>query len=309
MKVHAFVPAAQPDWVQASVYSYYDLVDKIVVSYDRDGLGWNGKPMPVEETLALLREIDSDQKMVFSPGKYYRPEHVPHENATYQRQCALEEAGEDADWVLMFDTDEVLADAATFQSCLEQAQDEGYDGMDYPARWLYHYLGRDWFLEMSSRLWGITASFPGPVAVRPGARLKHHRQCDVTLFRVDFRSRNTDPWHPPHTPVHRAISADRGIAHYSYVRRRDFLTKKFANHGELHDPKEARKFDYWEWCGRRPLLAAARTPLIRRRHRQPRLRLARLRPPNAYAARDLEAIVQASPAHSGEAAATVGAES
>ena len=287
MKVHAFVPAAQPDWVQASVYSYYRLVERIIVSYDRDGLGWNGKPMPVDTTLALLRDMDIDNKMVFCPGNYFRPNHAPHENATYQRQCALDEAGDNANWVLMFDTDEVLADPVMFKSCLEQAHTEGFDGLHYPARWLYQYLGRGWFLEMCSRFWGIAASYPGPVAIRPRTRLTHHRQCDVSLFRVDFKPRNTDPWHRPDATVNRVIGADQGIIHYSYVRRPEYLEKKFANHGEFHNPERSRKVVHWEWCARHPYLASARTPLALRRYGQRHLRPVRITAPNDYALREL----------------------
>jgi hypothetical protein len=114
MVINAYVLVAEPSWIEASISSYYAIVDTIVVSYDRSGRGWTGAPIAVDECLDRLRAIDSARKMRFCPGEYARPGHTPMENDTYQRQQALEAAGAGADWVLAIDTDEVLPDAARF---------------------------------------------------------------------------------------------------------------------------------------------------------------------------------------------------
>src|SRR6516162_3884119 len=114
MKLNAYVLAADPTWIQASVLSYYEIVSTLIISYDKRGLGWTGVPVPVEESLALLRAIDEDHKMKFIAGDFARLEHSPIENDTYQRRCALEQASANCDWVLMLDSDEVLPDAGKF---------------------------------------------------------------------------------------------------------------------------------------------------------------------------------------------------
>ncbi len=118
MRLHAYVLAADPAWLVQSVRSYYDLVDRIVVSYDQDATSWTGTPLEVEHCLRLLKTADPDGKIVHSPGHYARPEHKPMDNETYQRQRALDEASEGADWVLQLDTDEVFGAPATFLDCL-----------------------------------------------------------------------------------------------------------------------------------------------------------------------------------------------
>jgi hypothetical protein len=286
MRVTAYVLAAEPLWAQASVWSYYELVDRLIVTYDRRGMGWNRKPLKVSETLDRLRAIDTDGKMVFSEGDYSLPGRTPFENETHQRQVALNEASRGADWVLQIDTDEVLADPRCFLECITEAHEAGYAGIEYPARWLYQHVKGNLFLERASRLWKVAAGYPGPVAVRSGVRLTHARQADVALYRVDFARRNTDPDRPANAPVHRVIRKDQGIVHYSHVRARGELHAKFTNHGDLHDkPDDA--VSRAEWYRTHPYLAVCRTPLLRRRNGGMFLRLSRIKPPNHYAVADL----------------------
>lgn len=274
--------AADPAWIQESVLSYYDSVDEIIVSFDENRKGWSGTPIAVDECLELLRAIDAARKMRFVPGNYARPGFHPIDNDTYQRNCAIEQASQGADWVLQLDTDEVIADPNTFVECLHEAERGGFHGMDYPARWLYRQLGRDRFLEACTPFWGIRAGFPGPVAVRPKTKVLHARQCKIPLFRVDFRPWNTDPWHPKDAPVHRVIGELQGIMHYSMVRDEERLRKKTSSWGHSQDRDWSPELRHWAWCGRHPYLAVAMAPfLIRSRghtHRQC-LRIAKIPAP------------------------------
>ena len=58
METNAYILAADPAWIEASVRSYYDRVERIVVSYDEDGLGWTGVPLDIEQCLRRLRAMD-----------------------------------------------------------------------------------------------------------------------------------------------------------------------------------------------------------------------------------------------------------
>lgn len=261
MRINAYVMAADPAWIEASVSSYYALVREIVVSYDAEGLSWSGTPLPIEECLDRLGKCDPQGKMRFCPGHFARRDHDPMENDTFQRQTALDMAGRGADWVLQLDTDEVIPDPAAFIGALEEADRGGFGAMEYPARWLYQRIGERSFLERCSRFWKPIAGFPGPVAVRPGAQLRYARQCDASLFRVDFGIRNTDPCHGRNTPVHRAISTREGILHYSWIRDEAELRRKTASWGHSRDPWD-KEIAHWKWAGKHPLLATMATPLM-----------------------------------------------
>lgn len=110
MRITAYVLVADPNYLRESLLSYYDHVDRIVLSYDENATSWTGTPIPVAECLAVIDDLDVDGKCERMPGHFARLEHHPLENETYQRQLALDEAGKDADWVLQLDTDEVMLD-------------------------------------------------------------------------------------------------------------------------------------------------------------------------------------------------------
>lgn len=257
MKLNAYILAADPAWIEASVQSYYSFVDRIVVSYDDRKKSWTGTPLPVDECLQRLRAIDSEGKFVYSPGCYARPEFEPLENDTYQRQCALDEAGRDADWVLQLDTDERIAAPAVFLSCLEQAGAEGFDALDYPARWLYQQVGDHRFLELRDRLWRPKSFSPGPVAVRAGTVLKNARQTDARAFYVEFTKPKAGGG------IHRLIPKSQAILHYSWVRTEDELRRKFSSWGHSKERNWSREIDRWVWCKRHPYLAVVNCPLVR----------------------------------------------
>lgn len=287
MRINAYVLAATPDWLRASVSSYYDYVDRIIVTYDRDGLGWNQKPLEVERSLALLRGMDHAGKMTFSPGRYARDGYTPFDNQTYQRQCALDEASEDAQWVLQLDTDEVLGCADTFFQSIAAAEESEAAGLYYPSRWLYQHVKGDWYLERCSRFWRIAASYPGPVAVRAGTRLRHARQIDGERYWADFRPQITDWCYSKQTEVKKVVRLSEGIIHYAYIRSPASMNTKTANHGDLHNNKTDKKVSHWQWCGRHPYLAVVTTPAMRRFRGRPLLRFTKIKPPNDHAAAEI----------------------
>ncbi len=262
-RISAYLLAADPNWLEESVQSYYGLVDRLVISYDETGTSWTGTPMPVEECLERLRAIDVDSKMHFAPGRYHRPGEHPLANETYQRSQALAVAGQDADWVIQLDTDEVVADPKEFRSSIAEADGLGYTGLEYPARLLYQHVRDNLYLEQCLRLWRICGHYPGPVAVRSGSRLTLARQGDVRLYRVDFRATNTDPAHPADAPVHRVIRPSQAIMHYSMVRSDAHMNAKSRSSGHATDYDWAPVIAKWKWHRAHPYLAVARTPLQR----------------------------------------------
>jgi hypothetical protein len=175
MHLAAYVLAADPTWIRTSVLAYYPHVSRIVVSFDRRGLGWSGEPVPAKRCVAALKSIDRDRKLVLLPGDYCGTHDDLMAAETAQRQEALDAAAEGADWVLQIDTDEVLPDASALTRALAATQDERYVAVSWPMRVLYRRLGRGRFLEVAAEDGSLHVEYPGPVAVRSGTRLDHAR--------------------------------------------------------------------------------------------------------------------------------------
>lgn len=187
MPLHAYILAADPTWLTASVSSYYAAVDRIIVSYDRDGIGYTGVPVPVDECVRRLREVDLEGKMRFCPGRFARRHPDPHASETEQRRAALSEASDGADWVLQIDTDEVLPNPAALIDMLRRADELGLDAVEWPMRVLFRRLGDGRYLEVCAAGARDRFEYPGPIAVRPGVRLVVGRRTDGPFLRPVVR--------------------------------------------------------------------------------------------------------------------------
>jgi hypothetical protein len=266
VRVNAYVMAADPAFLAASVGSYYECVDRIVVTYDEDRVSWSGQPIPVDQCLAELRQLDRKGKLDLLPGKYARPELPPMNCETRQRRASLDAASIGADWVVQLDTDEVVPDVEVFLEMLRRADRAGADALEFPSRWLYARTGERRYLEASSRWWRVAAGYPGPLAVRAGAKLRLARQCEGSIFRVDFRMRNTDPWHPRRAAVDATVPVDKGVLHFSWVRSAEQMQAKAKISGHRDDFDWQASLRKWRFRQRHPVLAVALAPLRRKRH-------------------------------------------
>ena len=275
-RIAAYVMAADPTWIEESVRSYYDIVDRIVVSYDKTSTSWTGTPIRVDEALERLRAMDVASKMILSPGSFFRQGEHALANDTYQRQTALTEASEGADWVVQLDTDEVFADPAEFLRCLRAADNLGYSGLEYPARVMYQHMRGNLYLEQCRRFWTVAAGYPGPVAVRANSTLTLCRQGEVKLYRVDFRSKNTDPSHPADAPVHHVIRPDQAIVHYSWVRSDEHMLAKSRSSGHANDFDWEPVIARWRARRRHPFRTVVTAPIRRGADRR-FLRITRIR--------------------------------
>lgn len=235
MKLHAYVLAADPAWLERSVLSYYDLVDEIVVSYDRSGRGWTGAPIPVDETLARLDALDRDSKLRRLGGDYARAARSPIECDTAQRQEALVAAGRGADWVLQIDTDEVLPRPGRLLELLGYAEDHGLEAVEWPMRVLFRSLRGGRFLEVCDRDGGDRFEYPGPIAVRPGARLVDARRAAAPFLRPTVRGdrRSLQLNQPADESETRAelLSSEEAILHYSWAGSSERIRSKVSSWG------------------------------------------------------------------------------
>ncbi len=237
MKIHAYVLAADPCWLEASILSYYSVVEKIIVSYDENRIGWTGKPNPfVDECLERMRAIDTDGKMVFSAGNYGRSEFEAMENDTHQRQCALKEAGVGADWVLQFDSDEALPNMKSLFRVLDIAAQNDISAVDWPMRVLYRRLDDGRFLEVCGKGGVPCFDYPGPIAVRPDVNLITARRTDGSLLRpcVEGDTTSRPILNRPAEREHRiaTIDAEDAILHNSFARSPKSIKHKLNSWGD-----------------------------------------------------------------------------
>ncbi|GAA5212179.1 hypothetical protein GCM10025774_35810 [Microbacterium kyungheense] len=264
MRLNAYIMLADPAFLGPSVRSYYSIVDRIVVSYDENAKSWTGTPLPLEHCLEIIRKLDTEGKCDYRPGHFARPEFNSLQNDTHQRQTALAQASEGADWVLQLDTDEVMPRTDVFLGVLDRADASGAWAMDYPARWLYTRVQPGRFLEASTRLWRLACSFPGPLAVRAGTVLELARQTGSPLYRADVRPWNTDPAGPPETIVHEVVPADAAVLHYSWVRSAEDIARKVGWSGHSDEWRKSGKYGLWLHATRRPKSTVLKTPFARK---------------------------------------------
>ncbi len=275
MRLNAYVLAGDPAWIASSIGSYYDMVDRIVVSFDRSGRSWTGAPLSVEESLRLIAAADPEGKTVLLPGDHVDPSRYPLHAETAQRQTALDAASEGADWVIQIDTDEIVPAPGRFAHFIRVAEGRGATTLAYPARNFYARTPSGAFLEHCGRFWTVQSGFPGPVAVRAGTTLTLARQArSASSFRVDVSPWNRDPAHPRTTPVHAVIPADQALIHMSWVRTEAQMVEKSVVSGHASERDWPRELAEWRSRARHPWLTALRAPLARDPNR--RFRVARL---------------------------------
>jgi hypothetical protein len=264
LRLGAYVLLADPAYLEESIRSYYGIVQRAAIVYDESGLSWTGKPLPLERLLSTVRSLDPEGKFTYHPGNFHDPALAPLEADTHERNAGMAALGDEVDWVLQIDTDEVLGNPARFLQSIERAEAAGLTALDYPARWIYGHVNDRMFLERCRRNWGISAGYPGPVAVRSGTKLTLARQCDQPSWRVDFRPHNTDPAHPRDARIDEQVRPEDGIWHFSWVRSEAEMRLKSTTSGHVNDFDWTKEIDRWSSRCRHPYLTTLFTPV--RRH-------------------------------------------
>jgi hypothetical protein len=257
MRLNAYVLLADPVWLTASVESYYEHVDRIVACYDEDAIGWNGQPIDVDVCVERMRALDHDEKVVFLPGKFHGPGWAGMDGDTRQRQIALDVAGVGADWVLQIDTDEIVPRFDLVSRGIEDTSRADLSACWFPQRWLYARVGNRWFFENARRRVLSAASYPGPIAVRPGVQLVHGRQDMSPRVLIGFSGKG-------------GLPKRHAIIHLAWVRSPAQMVVKSRLSGHAEDFDWPRAIDDWGDAHTRPLRFAARN-FFRPVHRHFRL--------------------------------------
>lgn len=261
-RLNAYVLAGDPAWAEVSIGSYYAMVDRIVVSFDRSHRSWSGHPLSVEASLERITAADPDGKLVLLPGDHVMTsERSLMATETAQRQAALDAASDGADWVIQLDTDEVVTDPRALLGSIDEADAHGASALDYPLRTVYAAARGGRYLEQCGRFWTPQAAYPGPIAVRAGTRLDVARQAGAaTRYRVDMAARNTDPAQPRGIRVDAAVPASAAILHLSWVRTESQMAEKRRVSGYAGNRDWDRDLERWRRRARHPWLTAAGAP-------------------------------------------------
>lgn len=85
------------------------------------------------------------------------------------------------DWVLQIDTDEVLPSAERLLQVINFAEEQDVDAVEWPMRVLYRRLRDGRYLQIVNADGSEHYDYPGPIAVRSGARLTNAR-CTAGRF-------------------------------------------------------------------------------------------------------------------------------
>jgi hypothetical protein len=238
IRIHAYVLASDPTWLQPSLLAYYDQVAKIVVSYDEGHRGWSGAPVAVDRCLRTLRKLDRDGKLELRPGRFTRSAVGAANSAnadTRQRQIALKQAGAGADWVVQIDTDEVLPRWDSLCAAIEEAERRDLPAVEWPMRVLFRRLRDGRYLQVVAVDGSPHFEYPGPVAVRPGVRLVDCRRTDGSFLRPVVRGdiSSLQVVRPPEKGENRFVCVDPedAIWHNSWGRPSSTIRSKIRSWG------------------------------------------------------------------------------
>lgn len=250
MRVNAYILAADPTWLRASVAAYYPHVEKLVVSYDANRRGWTGAPIRVEQCLAVLRSLDVERKIEWAPGDFASSSTDFLAAETRQRRAALRLAAAGADWVLQIDTDEILPEWAALLKALEIGAERGLPAIEWPMRVLYRRLSGGRFLEVATSANTTHFEYPGPIAVRAGVELVDCRRADCDYLRplVIGDRCSLQVQRPPDSGEYRVemLAAEAAIWHNSWARPPVAVREKVASWGH-NQGLRTRLYYYTTW--------------------------------------------------------------
>ena len=234
-----------------------------MVVYDEAGLSWTNRPLPIEHCLSVVEQMDREGKVVLLPGNFHGTGLPPLEAETFERNAGIAALGDDGR-LGRADRHRRGArrpwPASSRRSA--RADAEGRSALDYPARWLYGHVGGQLYLERCRRTWGISAGYPGPMAVRAGHH-PHASPASATCPSGGSTSGDETPTPPtPVTPGWTSGSARaEGIWHFSWVRSEEEMRDKAASSGHADEVDWGKEIDRWLGRCRHPRLATLLTPV------------------------------------------------
>ncbi|MEG3614436.1 hypothetical protein [Isoptericola haloaureus] len=180
-RVGAYVLPGDPTWLRRTLSVYYPLLDDLVVPVPDGARGWTGRRLPVEECLDIVRDVDARGIVRLVHGSWVDPRD-PLGAETRQRQAAVD-ALAGTDWVVQVDGDELLPSADLLVHAMDRADARQVDAVELPMRVVFRRTRRARY-EVVQSDGAPHLEYPGPVLVRPSARLRSTRRPEGSVLRL-----------------------------------------------------------------------------------------------------------------------------
>lgn len=197
-RLGAYVLTGDPTWLRSSLRRHYDQLSDLVLLVPTDGLGWAGRPIPVADCVAAVREIDTRGIARVIEGRWSNPTD-PLAADSAQRRAGVEALRDTVDWVVQLDNDEVIPDVTKVIDLIPVADEVGADVIEWPMRCLYRRLRGEHFLEVCAADGAARHDYPGPVLIRSSASPTLSRRVEGHLLRatVSGDARSAELQRPP----------------------------------------------------------------------------------------------------------------
>jgi hypothetical protein len=253
----AYVMAADPAFLESSILSYYDQVEAIIVTYDRDHLGWTGNPVRTQYCLDAISRLDKDSKCVYFAGEYARKEFFgdPNKNETHQRNQSIAIARQYSDWIVQIDTDEVLPPALRLRDLVDLADSNGCSSVWFPMLWVFSINSNGITVASNRRLIPI-ADFPGPILLRADQHVVFSRQEVDRAKALSIRCKNILGSVDGTKIVDMNLELTDLVMHYSMERTESDFQMKAKNNGHAFEVDWVLAYRCWKLAKSRPILAS-----------------------------------------------------
>lgn len=233
-RVGAYLLPGDPVWMRSSLSRYYEALDDLVVLVPTEGMGWTGRPIPVDACLSIIEKMDVRGIARRVEGRWV-DKASPMRADTAQRQAGLDALVGEVDWVLQIDNDEVLPDVVALVELLDSV-DEDTVAVEWPMRVLYRHLGGTRYLGVSTVGGDPVFEYPGAIAIRPTARLDDARalhQGAILRLAVHGDSESLQLRQSPREGERRidSLAPEQAIVHNSWGRSPSEIWRKTRTWG------------------------------------------------------------------------------
>ena len=127
------------EYLPASIKTYYNYVDEIVLGLDENRTSWSGNKFSFDEE-GLFKElgaIDGDNKIEIIEDNFYVNPTNYIENDNYERNFLKSHCTHD--WIMSFDADEELINASEFFEKFCSIAEKYYTSYDFAFTWFLPY--------------------------------------------------------------------------------------------------------------------------------------------------------------------------
>jgi len=218
MKYSFYTPIAYDyKFSYATILSYYDIADEIILAIDRDRISWAGKKYEFnnEEFFSKIEQIDKQKKIIILEDNFH--ENSPIENDTQERNFISKKCS--GDYIIGIDSDEVLLNPKEFLAWLN-SQDDFKSDIECTWYTVYKSYGKKLLITQPEETTVI------------GTNLKGYFQ------KCRFTSKNS-------LVIPRKLSPLK-VLHFSWGRSKDDFVQKLKNWSHTNDFDIERYIKIWD---------------------------------------------------------------